>query len=143
MFRKIVVGSDGSETANAAVELAADLARQSGAELHIVSAVRTSGGVAVPPAVSTADPSASGAYRREAAQQMQREVIGRLQGIDVVSHVEGGAPAEVIVKAADEVEADLIVVGSKGMTGPRRILGSVPNSVAHGAGCDVLIAKTV
>ena len=42
---------------------------------------------------------------------------------------------------ADEVGADLIVVGSKGMQGTRRILGSVPNSVAHKAGCHVLIAK--
>jgi nucleotide-binding universal stress UspA family protein len=143
MFRKIVVGSDGSETANAAVALAADLARQSGGELHLVTAMRSSGGVAVPPAVSAADPGAGAVYRREAAQQMHRDVIKGLQGIDVRSHVEGGAPADVIVKWADEVGADLIVVGSKGMQGPRRILGSVPNTVAHGAGCDVLIAKTV
>jgi nucleotide-binding universal stress UspA family protein len=48
----------------------------------------------------------------------------------------------VIVRLADEVGADLIVVGSKGMQGTRRILGSVPNSVAHKAGCNVLVAKT-
>jgi nucleotide-binding universal stress UspA family protein len=38
------------------------------------------------------------------------------------------------------VEADLIVVGSKGMQ--RRVLGSVPHSIAHGAGCAVLVVKT-
>ena len=49
-------------------------------------------------------------------------------------HTESGNPADVIVGVADEVGADLIVVGSKGMRGTRRILGSVPNSVAHKAG---------
>ena len=48
---------------------------------------------------------------------------------------------ELIADAA-EVEADLIVVGNKGMTGVRRVLGSVPNSVAHSAPCSVLIAFT-
>ena len=57
-------------------------------------------------------------------------------------HTAVGDPAEVLVKRADEVGADLIVVGSKGMRGTRRVLGSVPNSVAHKAGCHVLIAKT-
>ncbi len=47
-----------------------------------------------------------------------------------------------IVQYADEIGADLIVVGSKGMQGTRRVIGSVPNSVAHTAGCSVLVAKT-
>ena len=53
-----------------------------------------------------------------------------------------GDPADVIISTADEVGADLIVVGSKGLRGTRRILGSVPNTVAHKAGCHVLIART-
>jgi nucleotide-binding universal stress UspA family protein len=53
-----------------------------------------------------------------------------------------GDPAAVIISTADEVGADLIVVGSKGLRGSRRILGSVPNTVAHKAGCHVLIART-
>jgi nucleotide-binding universal stress UspA family protein len=40
------------------------------------------------------------------------------------------------------VEADLVVVGNKGMSGVRRVLGSVPNTVAHEAPCSVLIAQT-
>jgi nucleotide-binding universal stress UspA family protein len=43
---------------------------------------------------------------------------------------------------ATQVKADVIVVGNKGMTGLRRVLGSVPNSVAHQAPCAVLIAFT-
>ena len=51
-------------------------------------------------------------------------------------------PPTSIISTADEVGADLIVVGSKGLRGTRRILGSVPNTVAHKAGCHVLIART-
>jgi nucleotide-binding universal stress UspA family protein len=54
-----------------------------------------------------------------------------------------GDPAEAIVRLADQVGADLIVVGNKGMKGVRRVLGSVPNSVAHHANCSVLIVDTV
>jgi nucleotide-binding universal stress UspA family protein len=70
------------------------------------------------------------------------KVPGGIEGIKVEIHTAVGDPAEVLVKRADEVGADLIVVGSKGMRGTRRVLGSVPNSVAHKAGCHVLIAKT-
>ena len=52
------------------------------------------------------------------------------------------AAADAILDTAESIGADLIVVGSKGMRGARRVLGSVPNSVAHGAGCAVLIVKT-
>ena len=50
-----------------------------------------------------------------------------------------GPPADAVVAVADKVDADLIVVGNKGMKGARRVLGSVPNSIAHGAPCSVLI----
>jgi nucleotide-binding universal stress UspA family protein len=43
---------------------------------------------------------------------------------------------------AEEVGADLVVVGNRGMKGARRVLGSVPNTIAHGATCSVLIADT-
>jgi nucleotide-binding universal stress UspA family protein len=143
MFSTIVVGTDGSDTASAAVDLAVQIARQSKAQLHLVAAVASPGGVAVPlGGVGVGDPSSGAAYRRVAAEHMLEEVAGGIEGIDVQIHTGSGAPADVIVHTADEVGADLIVVGSKGMQGARRILGSVPNSVAHNSGCHVLIAKT-
>jgi len=57
-------------------------------------------------------------------------------------HGKAGAPADAICEVAAEVDADLIIVGNKGMKGVRRVLGSVPNSVAHQAPCSVLIAAT-
>jgi nucleotide-binding universal stress UspA family protein len=66
----------------------------------------------------------------------------RTSGIAVDTHLKNGAAADVICEVAAQVKADVIVVGNKGMTGLRRVLGSVPNSVAHQAPCAVLIAFT-
>ena len=63
--------------------------------------------------------------------------------LDVQQHVRTGEPAPEIVAIAREVGADVIVLGSVGMRGAGRLLGSVPNSVAHRAPCDVVIVKTV
>jgi nucleotide-binding universal stress UspA family protein len=57
-------------------------------------------------------------------------------------HAVEGDPAEAIIKTAEKVHADLIVVGNRGMRGVRRALGSVPNTVAHGAPCSVAIIDT-
>ena len=62
--------------------------------------------------------------------------------LKVEAHAAQGNPDDVILTIAVDVNADLIVVGSKGMRGARRYLGSVPNSVAHSAHCAVLIVKT-
>jgi nucleotide-binding universal stress UspA family protein len=56
--------------------------------------------------------------------------------------VVSGNPAEQIVAVAEEQHVDLIVVGNKGMRGVKRVLGSVPNAVAHSASCSVLIVAT-
>ena len=63
--------------------------------------------------------------------------------VEVKPHALDGDPADAILSVADEVEADLIVVGNKGMTGARRfLLGSVPNKVSHHAACSVIIVRT-
>ena len=145
MFSKIVVGTDGSGTAGAAVALAIELARQSGATLHLVSAFKdpsTTIAVAHTGAVAVADNALSAAAVKSATEELLAEVAKGAHGIPVESHAVPGAAADVIVTVAEGVGADLIVVGSKGMKGARRIIGSVPNSIAHRAPCNVLIAKT-
>jgi nucleotide-binding universal stress UspA family protein len=69
-------------------------------------------------------------------------VTSHITDVDVRTHAIIGAPADVMIDLATEIGADLIVVGSKGMRGARRMIGSVPNSVAPSAPCDVLVAKT-
>lgn len=142
MFSSIVVGTDGSETAAKAVGLAVDLARQNEAKLHLVIGVQSPTPVAVPSGgANVSDPSGGGGLKG-AARRMLENVADGVDDLDVEVHTDAGNPADVIVKVADRVGADLIVVGSKGMQGTRRVLGSVPNSVAHKAGCHVLVAKT-
>jgi nucleotide-binding universal stress UspA family protein len=142
VFSNIVVGTDGSDTAAEAVALAVELAREGGAKLHLVVGVPSSAGVSVPAGGANVSDPSGGGMRRNAAAAMLESVAGGVKGLDTEIHIGNGDPAEVIVRYADEVGADLIVVGSRGMRGTRRILGSVPNSVAHKAGCNVLIAKT-
>ena len=126
MFKNIVVGTDGSETAAAAVALAVNLARDQGAKLHLVVGVHTATAVAVPAGGANVSDPLGGAALRGVAQRMLEEVAGDVEGIETEIHTGVGDPAEVIIHTADEVGADLIVVGSKGLRGTRRILGSGP-----------------
>jgi nucleotide-binding universal stress UspA family protein len=141
VYSTIVVGTDGSETASEAVKAAADLARRTGAVLHLLSAFSTTTGMmGVPTAGFVAgDGPDSDALAQEAEEVLTNADKG-LEGITVEHHTVGGAPADALVSIAEQVQADLIVVGNKGMH--RRILGSIPNSVAHNAPCTVLIVKT-
>ncbi|HLN17947.1 MAG TPA: universal stress protein [Acidimicrobiales bacterium] len=143
MFSNIVVGTDGSATASEALSMAIELARQDGATLHIVSAYKGASGTgatAVTGATAAADDSLRQALAKDAVEKVVAEGAHKAEGVDVVTHAGAGAPADVIVGVAEQVGADLIVVGSKGMQ--RKVLGSVPNTVSHRAPCHVLIVKT-
>ena len=143
MYQNIVVGTDGSPTANRAVDIAADLVRRSDGTLHLVMAHRP-GPALSPPAglAGVAVPSAH-VLGVLTAERILNETVERLgDGIGVVTHTPQGDPAASVIRAAEEVGADLIVVGSRGMQGPRRIVGSIPNAVVHKAPCAVLVAKT-
>jgi nucleotide-binding universal stress UspA family protein len=146
VFRSIVVGTDGSETAAKAVDAAVQLAQLSGATLEIVSAY---------------EPVSSQRLREEARQvppdlqwmiNRRADVDATLQlaaeraeggGVTPQTHAREGDPADAILDVAEELGADLIVVGNKGMTGAKRfLLGSVPNKVSHHAPCAVMIIRT-
>ena len=68
--------------------------------------------------------------------------VAQKYDIELILHPSHGDAAEALVAIAEEIGADLIVVGNRGMKGERRVLGSVPNSVAHAANCSVLIVDT-
>ena len=146
MFNRIVVGTDGSETAAEAVRQAIDLAKLSGAQLGIVSAYAPASSRRVQ------------AEQQEAPADVQYEIGPREDvnlvldaaaaeakeaGVEVQTHPVEADPADAILNVAEETRADLIVVGNKGMTGARRyLLGSVPNNVSHHAPCSVIIVRT-
>ena len=144
VFSKIVVGTDGSETAGLAVSLAADLAKHHNAMLHIVNAynVPTRGVAVVQAGAMAADSGVSAEVLKAASKQLLAEAARSTDGAKVETHAVVGAPADVVISVAEQVGADLIVVGSKGMRGARRVIGSIPNTIAHRGPCHVLIAKT-
>jgi nucleotide-binding universal stress UspA family protein len=141
MLSSIVVGTDGSDTAQIAVDHAAELARALGAKLHIVSAY-------TPVAVRV---NTSGAPEGEewsvGPDLLGEEVLARARAtvseVEVETHACRGDAAEALIETAQDVNADMIVVGNRGMTGTRRfLLGSVPNQISHHAPCSVLIVRT-
>jgi nucleotide-binding universal stress UspA family protein len=147
VFKSIVVGTDGSETASEAVRQAVELASSVGATIELVSAYEPV------PAQRLRE------ERRDAPEDLQwaispREDVdatlasaadtARKSGVEVNVYPRQGDPADAILDVAEEREADLIVVGNKGMTGAKRfLLGSVPNKVSHHAPCSVLIIRTI
>lgn len=146
MFNRIVVGTDGSETAGEAVRQAVDLAKLAGAQLSIVSAY-------APVSQRRLQNEQEGAPADVQYEIGPREDVNlvldaaaakaKKEGLEVQTHPVEGDPAEAVLNVAEETEADLIVVGNKGMTGARRfLLGSVPNNVSHHAPCSVMIVRT-
>ena len=142
MYKSIVVGTDGSATARQAVTAAADLAERYGATLHVVCAYH--GNPAAVTVMSGMVPAMSTAEMTEALEKMLAETATEVRGrgVAVETYVCHGDPADAILGVADTQGAELVVVGNRGMTGARRLLGSVPNNVSHHARCSVLIVQT-
>jgi nucleotide-binding universal stress UspA family protein len=146
VFTRIVVGTDGSETAAEAVRQAVDLAKLAGAQLSIVSAYAPVSNRRVQGEQLSAP--ADVQYEigpREDVNLVLDAAAGdaRKEGIEVQTHPVEGDPAEAILNVAEQTKADLIVVGNKGMTGARRfLLSSVPNNISHHAPCSVIIVRT-
>jgi nucleotide-binding universal stress UspA family protein len=146
MFDRIVVGTDGSETAAEAVRTAIELAKLSDARLEIVSAYE-------PVPQSRLKEEGSGISGDVSHVVNPREDVqfvldkasseAKKAKVDVVTHPREGDPADAILDVAEENNADIVIVGNKGMTGARRfLLGSVPNKISHHAPCDVWIVRT-
>jgi nucleotide-binding universal stress UspA family protein len=130
----IVVGTDGSDTAQLAVDRAGAIAHALGVSVHIVSGYRGS-----PSQMAHRDDQGR-AHAEKCVADAQLQL--KESGVECELHAWSGDPAEGLVQIAEQEQAQMIVVGNRGMTGARRILGSVPNSVAHSAKCSVLIVPT-
>lgn len=146
MFASIVVGTDGSSRARAAVEAAVELARTHGAKLHLVRAFRPAlqtAALAAGDAMMAIAPATDMEIHAQVTEDLERlaSEIER-DGVAVQIYACPQAAPSAILSVAEHQDADLIVIGSKGMHGARRVLGSVPNSVAHQATCAVMIVPT-
>jgi nucleotide-binding universal stress UspA family protein len=141
MARSIVVGTDGSEPAARAVQEAIEIAARDGARLHIVTAF--------PDPAMFRERIASGATTvnvslREVADGVAARAAREAEekGVEVETHAHEGDPAEALLDTASEQNADLIVVGNRGLSGIRRfLLGSVSQKVSEHASCNVMIVR--
>lgn len=139
MYQNVVVGADDSPTALEAVRFAASLAHMGGGKLHIVTAYK-------PGSYRMGDGAAE--FRESMMAHPADLLLSDLSqvvaaaGVEPEVHPATGDPAETVCRIAGDVDADLVVVGNKGMKGARRVLGSVPNDIAHRAPCSVLIVNT-
>jgi nucleotide-binding universal stress UspA family protein len=140
MFETVVVGADSSPTAGEAFRYALELVKVSGGTLHIVSAYKGSS----PSAKGLPDEFIDGIDSASRTSALLDDLASRARaaGVNAVTHAVKEEPADGLVAVAQHEQADLIVVGNKGMKGVRRVLGSVPNAVAHRATCSTLIVQT-
>jgi ubiquinone biosynthesis protein len=123
--RRILVGTDRSDTATRAVRWAADMAERYEAELIVCQSVRDG-------------------MDKAATQRELGEYVAELGGPHARALArEGNDPARVIVDIATAEDVDVIVVGSVGMSGRKQfLLENVPNRVSHNAPCTVVIVQT-
>jgi nucleotide-binding universal stress UspA family protein len=140
MISTIAVGTDGSETASKAVDMAVEIARRFDAKVVLMSVYSDR------PAAGSSGRFDEREWSWNPAAQL-REILARTEsrlkleeGVDCVTRTGKGSPAKALVEIAEQCGADLLVIGNKGMG--RRVLGSVPNSVTHNAPCAVLVVKT-
>lgn len=142
MNEVIVVGTDGSDTADVAVQRAAALAKLTGARVELVSGYREDFSLVAGTGMYAGD--LAGDARTAATGCLESTAMKlRADGIEVETHCMGGDPADALIDIAEATNAGLIVVGSKGMRGGKRfMLGNVPNKVSHHAPCSVMIVRT-
>jgi len=145
MFKTILAATDGSEPGTHALHVAAQLAKEQTAQLHIVTVV--------PPLPAIAAegfaPSYLPSYQEDLEEAMQKtldqaaaETRKAHPGLKIKTHLKDGRPARRITEAADEVDADLIVVGSRGTSGVLTwILGSTAREISDSCTVPVLIVK--
>ncbi len=136
----IVVGTDGSETASAAVREAILLAAALNRALHVVTAYKplpVSKGGDLPAEFTIHSDSLAQGILEDAAGR------GRAAGVDTEIHARTGDAAATIIDVAEEVGAAVIIVGNKGIGSLKRfVLGNVPSKIVHNSPCSTYIVHT-
>ena len=146
-YQTVLVGTDGSDSSYRAVDRAAQIARDAAARLVIVCAyqaaspreVAAAGDVLGDEAYSVAGSAPAEETLRTAAERAAAHGTAKIERVSVA-----GEPVKSLISAAEEHQADLLVVGNRGLsTLAGRLLGSVPAAVSRRSACDVLIVHTV
>jgi nucleotide-binding universal stress UspA family protein len=145
-YSTVVVGTDGSATAELAVRHAGKVAADNEARLVVVTAYEPHGDELVAKEAQAPSDITWALTDRVQAEELAQKgrTIAKAEGATgIVAQAIAGSPVDVLLEAAHDFGADVIVVGSKGLTSSVRfVLGSVASSVSHHAPCDVLIVHT-
>jgi nucleotide-binding universal stress UspA family protein len=143
-YRTVVVGTDGSDSSLRAVDRAAAIAAQSGAKMFIATAYfpqhddSRAADVLKDEGYKTTGAAPIYAILKEAHERANAAGANDVEERSIV-----GAPVDALVELAEQVDADLLVVGNVGLsTITGRLLGSVPANVSRKAKTDVLIVHT-
>lgn len=148
-FHRIVVATDGSENALRAIKVAIEVASRYGAELIVVNAIAFPLGVSAPASPDIGDPQAmmrfSELARAEARKITEEGVrLARTAGVQARSAVldRAASAVELIASFAEAEHADLIVSGTRGLTGFKKLfVGSVSSGLLNRASCSVLVVR--
>jgi nucleotide-binding universal stress UspA family protein len=148
MFKKILVALDGSSVSENALHVAVDEARIREAELHALYVVRHVVTHTMLYESDTASPEGSVKNYNEIMENEAKKVLGHAEevasdeGVPVITHFMIGDPREIIVDFSEEMEADLIIVGSSGKSSlDRFLLGSVSSAVVEHSAVTTIVVR--
>lgn len=129
MYETLVIGTDGSESAERAFEHALDTAETHGASLHAISVVNTRR--YGEPALSSHELVLNELEDRAERQLQEIESRANARGVEVSTRSRHGEPSEEILNLADDVDADAIILGQRGRTHPKADIGSTAEHVVR------------
>jgi len=139
MFKTILQAHDGSAGAEKALMLALDLAKQTGAALHIVCVEEIS---EFPETIGEVKDEKRNADRRYRPVLRHAETLAEQQGVKLETHILTGHPVRDIIMLAEQLKADLLVIGATGhSTFYERVLGTRADRLVDLSPCPVLVAK--
>jgi nucleotide-binding universal stress UspA family protein len=145
-YTTVLAGTDGSESSFRAVDRAADVARDAGAKLLLACAYRPMSAREVQDAQDVLGGEAYKVSGSTPAEDVLRDAADRARSsglTDIETVAVEGDPVDELVRVADQLGVDLVVVGNRGLNSlAGRLLGSVPANISHRASCDVLIVHT-
>jgi len=139
MFKKILLAYDGSEGAKLALSRAAEIGKVSGAEVHILAVGRIPEYAETISEVEEAREQAGSFYSRF-VDDAEHDLTQK--GIKVISRIEFGKPGDVILRIAEDLGTDLIILGTKPHSAlRRRVLGATVDKVVDHAHCSVFVVR--
>lgn len=138
MMKKLLVPVDGSKSSDQAVRYACNVSEKYGSEMTLLCVIP-------PPIILGVE---AGIIDYRPLEESGRKVLENTKnivessGVKASTRLETGQVADTIINIAKEEGSDLIIIGSRGLSGAKRfLLGSVSNSVSHHAPCPVLIVR--